>query len=82
MNQQALFDTRLFGQQARPLLTDETIRRMRKNGVIKDGQTDVYLFRLHESADLMFWSGRGQKPMWIFKHLQSGGNLADLKATL
>lgn len=80
--QQALFDERLFGQQARPLLLDEEIQRMRKNGVIKEGQTVVYLYRHHNNADLMFWSGRGQKPKWLWNQLQAGGNLTDYQATL
>lgn len=78
--QELIFDGPTTGHAAVHLITPASRSRILANYCI--GRSSVTFYIMESGGELMKWSGRGQKPMWIKQWLDKGGSLADLAVTI
>lgn len=70
----------ITGQAAAHLISPASRRRILANYCI--GRSSVTFYIMESGGELMKWSGKGQKPMWVKQWLANGGSLAELEITI
>lgn len=67
----------LVGMHALPLLTEETVKRMRSRFMTKN-----FLISGTSIKDHRTWTGKGQMPAWVREMLDAGYTRQQLEASL
>lgn len=70
----------LTGQAAVPLMDEGTRRRLAVD-ILRRRPGTVYLMGTNRE-NLLTWSGRGRRPLWVEQWLKDGGTLEQLAARL